>query len=351
MNFRELSGEQRRQLVDTQQVASVWRVADDEKRRRFAGGMRWANRNGAEYLLRKVGKEETSLGVRNSATEAMYAAFMDGRSANKEKLRALTERIETMAPVNRAMNLGRMPVIAARIARRCDEKGLLGQQLFIVGANALYAYEALAGVQISTDIIATGDLDLLQDTRRQLGLALDKTVRESGLIGLLQSVDKSFTVPRSRNFRAANKDGYLVDLIRPQARNAFLDRSPSALTDLPDDMEGAAIFGLDWLINAPKVEAIALDDRGYPARLVVIDPRVFALHKAWVSDRPDRAPVKRTRDRAQALAAAVIAKRYLRLEFDSPDMAALPATLRQSASDLLERAQSVAPPAGETPNW
>lgn len=351
MNFRELSAEQRRQLVDTQQVYNVWRMADEDKRRRFAGGMRWAVRNDVEYLLRKVGKEETSLGARNGDTEAIYAAFMEGRSANKEKLKSLAGRIDAMAAVNRAMNLGRVPVIAARIARRCDEKGLLGQQLFIVGTNALYAYETLAGVQIPRGIVATGDLDLLQDTRRQLGLALDKTVRESGLIGLLQSIDRSFALPRSRSFRAANKDGYLVDLIRPRARNVFLDKSPSALTDLPEDMEGAAIFGLDWLINAPKVEAVALDERGYPVRLVVIDPRVFALHKAWVSDRPDRDPVKRTRDRAQAVAAAVIAKRYLRLEFDSPDVAALPATLRQSAPGLLEQAERAVPPVGETPDW
>ena len=351
MYFSELSGEQRRQFIDTQQVYGAWRDADAEKRRRFAGSMRWGERNGTDYLLRKVGSRETSLGPRNAETESVYNAFMDGRTANKEKLESLAKRLDAMAPVNRAMGLGRMPTIAARIVRRCDEKGLLGQQLFIVGTNALYAYEAIGGVQIASGLVASGDIDLLYDARRRLSLAFEKGIRERGLIGLLQQVDKSFGMPQPRSFRASNKDGYLVDLIRPQPRNVFKDTTSSALTDLPEDMEGAAVFGLAWLINAPKVEAVVLDERGYPVRLVVIDPRIFALHKAWLAERPDRDPVKAPRDREQALAAALIAKRYMRLSFDSSDMTALPAALREAAPGLIGQAESTDASGGEKPNW
>jgi hypothetical protein len=349
--LNELNGEQRRQLIDTQQVYGAWRDSDAEKHRRFAGSMRWAERNGTDYLLRKVGSRETSLGPRSGEIESTYTAFMDGRKANKEKLESLAKRLDAMAPVSRAMGLGRMPTIAARIVRRCDEKGLLGQQLFIVGTNALYAYEAIGGVQFASGLVASGDIDLLYDARRRLSLALDKDIRESGLIGLLQQVDKSFSMTRPRSFRASNKDGYLVDLIRPQPRNLLRDTAPSALTDLSDDLEGAAIFGLAWLINGPKVEAVVLDERGYPVRLVVIDPRIFALHKAWVAERPDRDPVKAPRDREQALAATLIAKRYMRLPFDSPDMTALPAALRDMAPSLIEKAESTDSSSGETPNW
>src|SRR5690349_20575546 len=89
--IKELTGEQRRQLIDTQQVYEVWRHADLEKRRRFLGSMRWAERNGTAYLLRKVGSGETSLGPRNSETESAYAAFMAGRRANREKLAGLSQ--------------------------------------------------------------------------------------------------------------------------------------------------------------------------------------------------------------------------------------------------------------------
>lgn len=336
MHINELSGEQQRQSIDTLQVYQAWREARQDKERRFAGSMRWAERNGIDYLLRKVGSRETSLGARGAKTEEAYSAFLAGRRANKEKLEALGTRLEAMGPINRAMGLGRLPTMAARIIRKCDEKALLGKQLFVVGTNALYAYESLAGVRVSSDIVATEDIDLLFDTRRKLDLAVESTLRQSGLIGLLQSVDKSFTVQYPRSFRAANKDGYLVDLIRAQPRNAVASKSHASLSDAPDDLAGAEIFGLDWLINAPKVKAVALDDRGYPVQMIVIDPRVFALHKFWVSSRPDRDPLKRRRDKDQALAAAVIARRFLGLKFEAPEVTNQPEPLRAAATELLD---------------
>jgi hypothetical protein len=350
--FSDLPVDRRRQLIDTQQVYAAWREADADKRRRFAGGMRWARRGGREYLLRKVGKRETSLGPRSPDTEEAYRAFTDGRTTNRERLRRLTARLDEMAPVNRAMALGRFPAVAARIARRCDQAGLLGRQLFVVGTNALFAYEAMAGVRIESGLIATGDIDLLYDARQRLSLALRDDLRGGGLLGLLRQVDKSFELPGPRAYRATNQDGYLVDLIRPEARNVFARRDRAALTDLPEDMEGAAIFGLDWLINAPKVDAVVLDERGYPARIVAVDPRVFAIHKAWLAERPDRDPVKAGRDREQARAAARIATRYLRLSFDAPDLSAVPAAMRQAADDLAADGPATDAGAdGDTPDW
>ena len=116
MNIKSLSGEQRRQLIDSQQVWGVWRALSQEKKRRFVGGMRWARRGRSEYLLRKIGSSEKSLGVRGPETEAAYAAFMAGRKSNKDQLTDIVKRLDEMAPVNRAKGLGRMPRIAARIA-------------------------------------------------------------------------------------------------------------------------------------------------------------------------------------------------------------------------------------------
>jgi hypothetical protein len=314
--INDLSGEQRRQLIDTRQVYEAWRSANDASLHRYAGSMRWAARNGTEYLLRKTGSSETSLGSRGQQTEATYDAFVRGRKENHDRLEGLKARLDKLAPVNRAMGLSRVPRVAARILQQCDEHHLLGEHLIVVGTNALFAYEALAGVQIESDLIATGDIDLLYDARRHISFAL-KGIRTEGLIGLLRKVDRSFAVTQSRGYRASNRDGYLVDLIRPEAKDAFRDRLPASLADLPDDLEGAAIFGLTWLINSPKVEAVAIDERGEPVRLVVIDPRTFALHKAWLSERPDREPLKVKRDLEQAKAAATIATQYLRLSFES----------------------------------
>jgi hypothetical protein len=331
--INELKGTQRRQLIDTQQVFEVWRAARVERERRFNGGMRWVTRSGKDYLLRKIGKREKSLGPRSPELEAAYTAFVAGRKDNSDRLAQLAKRLDEYAPINVAMGLGRMPVIAARILRECDNAGLLGEQIFVVGTNALFAYEALAGVFVASDIVASGDIDLLYDARQRLSIAVND-VQERGLIGLLRNVDKSFFPFRPRGYRAANRDGYLVDLIRPEPRDVFRDKLRSAVTDLPDDLDGAPIFGLTWLINAPKVEAVPIDESGYPVRVVAIDPRAFALHKAWISKRADRDPVKASRDLEQAKAAATIANRYLRLPFDSPSLTALPAALRKLVEHL-----------------
>jgi hypothetical protein len=349
LDLKPLSAEQRRQLVDTQQVYEAWRGVNEESNRRFAGSMRWGKRNGTEYLLRKVGKTETSLGVRSKETEAAYGAFSRGRTDNKNRLTGLSTRIDELARVNVAMGLGRVPNIAARILRECDERGLLGEQLVVVGTNALYAYEVLAGVHLASGLVASGDIDLLYDARRHISLAVS-SISTSGLIGVLQTVDESFATTHPRSFRATNRSGYLVDLIRPEAKDVFKDNLRTALTDLPDDLEGAAIFGLGWLVNSPKLEAIAVDDKGYPARLVVIDPRAFALHKAWLSKRPDREQIKAMRDLEQAKAAAIIATRYLKKSFDAAELTALPNALREIAPRLIEDLNAPLKPATK-PNW
>lgn len=347
--INELPVEKRRQLIDTQQTYAAWRATEMDFRRRFAGSIRWGERNGSDYLLRKTGKAETSLGPRSPRTEEAYRAFLSGRDATNDRLRGLAAKLDELAPVNVAMGLGRLPRIAAQILRLADEQGLLGEQLLVLGTNAIYAYEILAGVQVQSGLVATSDIDLLFDARRRLSLAFGD-FRASGLMGLLRKADQSFAPVRPRAFRASNRDGYLVDLIRLEARDVFRDRRPAALTDLPDDLEGAAIFGLDWLINSQRLEAVVIDERGYPARMAVIDPRAFALHKAWLSARSDREPVKATRDLQQAEAVAIIASRYLRRRFEDPELSALPKELRDLAPKLIDAATGNPPPS-DRPNW
>ena len=79
----------------------------------------------------------------------------------------------------------------------------------------------------------------------------------------------------------------------------------------------------------------------------MLDPRAFALHKAWLSRRKDREPVKAVRDLEQAKAAASIAGRYLKKSFDSPELAALPAAMRDMASMLGD----IDPPKASRPEW
>lgn len=203
--------------------------------------------------------------------------------------------------------------------------------MLVVGTNALFAFEALAGVQIASGLTATGDIDLLFDSRRRISFVTGEKITLSGLIGVLRKVDRSFKPLQPRAFRATNRDGYLVDLIRSQTRSVLKDNVPTLITPLADDLDGAPMEGLQWLINAPKTEAMAIDERGYPVRIPTVDPRIFALHKAWLARRPDRSAVKATRDREQAEAAAAISQNYLKLPLDSDYLKAFPTSLREAA--------------------
>jgi hypothetical protein len=71
-----------------------------------------------------------------------------------------------------------------------------------VGSNALYGYEVLAGVHFHSEIIATGDLDVLLDTREQLRISVNE--ESPRFIELLKKPDKSFQISDRQTFRAIN---------------------------------------------------------------------------------------------------------------------------------------------------
>lgn len=102
-----------------------------------------------------------------------------------------------------------------------------------------------------------------------------------------------------------------------------------------NDLEAVAIDGLIWHESAPAFEGVAIDARGVPVRLVVPDPRAFAVHKLWLSAKPDRNPLKRRRDEAQARGVAALTARYLtHLPFE-------PGALRNFPSALVEKAAAL----------
>jgi hypothetical protein len=334
MTYAELRPDQQRQLIDAVETFGAWREADVHRRRRFAGSMRWVERGGRQYLLRKIGSREQSLGPRSSETEEAYERFLGGRERNQDQLAGLAAKLDQMAPVNKALGLGRVPTIAARILRRLDEHDLLGNQLMVVGTNALFAYEARAGIRIASEYLATEDVDLLLDSRQRLSL-FGREIRETGLLGLLRRRDHSFAPRRSLDFRAVNREGYHVDLIRPEERDVMRSTAPDSLSSLVEELHGSPIAGLNWLVNAPKFEAVAISDDGYPVPIICPDPRVFALHKAWIAQDQKRDPRKKSRDMDQAKIAVGIAASRLGMPLDDDTvLTVLPAALRVNKSQL-----------------
>lgn len=334
--FRSLTGEQLRQVINLEQTYEAFRSAQAERDQRFRGSMSWKQVGGHQYLYRKISDRWMSLGPRSTETEHSFAQFHEGRAAVRARIKDLDQRIRTMAPINRAMRLGRVPWDAARVMRRVERSSVLRDSLSVVGTHALFAYERLAGGQFDRAAVATDDIDLLFDHRRRLRLV---TTANEGLMGALRAADPTFTPVARGSYRAVNAKGFMVDLIQPMPRFPSSAATQTRITE-KDELTAAEIEGLAWLQNCPQITQIVIDERGYPLRMKVPDPRAFALHKLWVSEQPSRDRVKALRDKGQAIAVAGLVLRYLpALRFDDESLKALPSTLRDRASELLELAR------------
>lgn len=340
MYFQELDSDQRRELVNTQQRYLAWKRAEAE-RARFKGSMVWNADKGIEYLVRsdydkKTGiRRQRSLGRRSPATEEQKRQFDDGRDKARTRHAEIEAVLKRQAALNRAVGLGRVPLLGARIIRALGSAGLLGTSIRIVGTNAIYAYEAAAGVFVEASLTATEDIDLLFDARRRIGFASTDDLSERTIMSLLRRIDRSFERDKSR-FRAVNREGYLVDFIKPLPNPPWAEqREQISNGQNSEDLIAAGMHGLQWLESAPPFEAMAIDEAGMPLTIVAPDPRAFAVHKLWLSGRPDRPAVKRQRDRLQAEAVAQLVARYLlHLPFEETDLTAIPLKLVHEARPL-----------------
>ncbi|MDI4663792.1 nucleotidyltransferase domain-containing protein [Xanthobacter autotrophicus] len=339
IEINELNRDQLRERVNTAQRYQAWRDAR-ERLSGFRGSLVWHRSGDGDYLLRSyydsagIRRQKTE-GIRAPETERLKAQWDAQRDEATAREKALREVLARQASVNRALQLGRVPLLGARIIRAIDAAGLLGRGLRIVGTNAIYAYEAAAGVTVDASITTTEDMDLLMDARRSLRLAAAADIKDGTLISLLRKIDRSFERTR-QNFRAANRDGYLVDLI-PPAVDPPWRRGDVRIGASEEELTAIPIDGLAWLESAPAFEAVAIDEKGAPVRIVATDPRVFAAHKLWLSRQPGRDPLKRRRDEAQAKAVGRIVTRELaHLPYEADDLRMLPRAVFEAARPLFD---------------
>ncbi len=322
MDFHELDNEQRRQLIDAQQAFNSWQR--NVEALNALGTLRWQSSKGSRYLYEVHDEVRKSLGRETPALVQRKARHDEQRQGLKTLVDGLKKRLDRMAPVNRALGLGRMPNIAADIIRELDRQNLLGSHIIVAGTNALYAYEAATGTVLGGEHVATADADLLWDSRRSLALAATG-IKPQGIMGLLRRVDPTFKA--DYGFNATNSQGYIVDLLCPESEAPQAKRTPN-------DLEAVPMAGAEWLLAAPHLTEIVIASDGWPLRIVVPEPRTFALHKLWVSRRPDRQPLKRPRDAAHARLVAELARKYLGKNFSAKEMPWLPDELKGLLKDL-----------------
>lgn len=331
MSFSELSPNQLRIAIDVRQTYEAYRDAHRQALQ-YVGGLTWKTVNGTDYLIKIINRTggNKSLGARSPKTERIHTEFVSGKIRAKEREAGLERTVGEFAGMSRQLGLNRAPAIVAATLRKLDNFGLLGKNLMVIGTNALYGYEAAAGVHFEPGLLATTDMDFLWDARTALKLAmLDAEVAEAGVLAILRKLDKSFEPVRHSQFRAVNKDGFYVDLVKQMPSPPWKKGEPERMAS--GDLTPSDLPNIKWLLASEKFSSIVIGQDGQPAPMVAPDPRAFAVYKQWLSAQPDREPNKQRRDQLQALAVVeLLQAKFPHLPLDGNALRMFPKAVRQT---------------------
>jgi hypothetical protein len=187
----------------------------------------------------------------------------------------------------RALRLPLIPAEAAQILREADRRSLLGTHLLVIGTNAVAAYFIEAGGRIMNAPAETQDFDLAW-------AAENADEDDNPVWAMLNSVDSTYTVNTERTFQARNAKAYEVELLVAPSKVRTMGRNVRP-TPVPLEEQ-------EWRLNGRFVTRVVVGRDATPARLVVPDPRWFALQKLWMSEQSKRNPLKRAKDAKQGIA-------------------------------------------------
>lgn len=288
--FQDIGDDARRQYIDARaafEALEAGRVQAAAVR----GGMYWKTVKGTDYLVRtSAGNAQKSLGPRSADTEAMYAGFTERKGQAEARAKELAATVQRHRRLNRALYVGRVPTVVVEILEMLHRQNV-AEHFTVVGTHAIYAYEAAAGVRVESAAVATRDVDLLWDTRKRFKLATQLKRLDSSMLALLRKVDKTFALVDGQRYTAVNSQGFEVDILRREvqepARNA------------------------EQLVSAPRFSAIVVGASGQMARMNTVHPLAFARFKRWLAVRPDRDPLKVSRDVLQADTVEQLVGEYL----------------------------------------
>jgi hypothetical protein len=262
-----------------------------EAERELAGlpyGMRWKISAGREYLCRIIDRQgnATSLGPRSPETEAILDGYRERKAAAQARREGAADRLAQTARLV-VLRLPMIPAEAAAILREADRRSFLGSHLLGVGTNAIPAYCIEAAGRIPAAPDETDDFDMTW-------IAVGVDPASSPVWAMLKAVDPTYTVNTERPFQAWNAKAFEFELLAAPSRLPGMGRrdQPRPL-HMPEQ---------EWLLKGRPVSHAVVARDGSPARLVVPDPRWFALQKLWLSAQDKRNPLKRGKDERQGMA-------------------------------------------------
>lgn len=306
--FLEIDDAAKRQYIDAISVFRAWEEAS-KAASEVRGGMYWKRAGQNEYLIRtSPSNSQKSLGPKSAETEAIHQKFFARKAALEQRETDLRERVQLSQRLNRALHVGRVPVIVVDILNMLAAQGI-AEYFTVVGTHALYAYESAAGVRVvDRSAMETQDIDLLWDVRKRLQFMGDMKILGSSMIGLLKKVDPTFMVRSDQQYTATNSKGFEVDILRREAEEN--DPHPVRLSEAEDDFWVTQARKAGVLLSAPRFSSVVVATTGRMARMNTISPTVFVQFKRWLAEQPDRDPLKRSRDRRQADVVEALIEEY-----------------------------------------
>jgi hypothetical protein len=267
-----------------------------------------------EYLYEAIDRINNgkSLGRMTPELELRLTEYQTAKRELKDRGARARSLVEEIGRIARPLRLPRVADMAGELLRELDRRGLLDGTLLVVGTSCIPAYSLEAGGMIAEAPDETEDFDLAWTASELSDEAL--------LWAALKAVDPTFTVNTERMFQARNRDAYEVELLVAPSRKDTLGRfeKPCPIP-LPEQ---------EWLLLGKPVDQVVPCRNATAARLVVPDPRWFALHKLWLGNQAKRNPLKRGKDLRQGAAVLdAVAEAMPQYPLDEAFAAAIPAEL------------------------
>jgi hypothetical protein len=325
--------EQARILINLAQHYEVWMEAQ-QGASALPYGMTWKTVNNKHYLYELIDRRGNgkSLGPRSRETEMAYNTYREEKEASGFRLDSSRKVLAETCAVYRSIRLPLIAAEAAKILREADKRHMLGEQVLVVGTNAMAAYCIEAGGFINDAPGETQDFDMTWS-------AADVLDDGTPIWAMLKAVDCTYTVNTERPFQARNASAYEVELLAAPSRIRTLRKG--------DKPRPIPLEEQEWLLLGHPVDHVVVARDGSPARLVVPDPRWFALQKLWMSVQGKRNPLKRTKDAKQGTALLnAIRDTMPQYPLDAAFEAEIPSELKSHYEGWRDTAQPAS-----TPEW
>lgn len=285
MDFQPFSDEQARVIVNLDQAYQVWiealRTLND-----MPYNMRIKEISGREYLYEVTDRRGSmrSRGPLDPGKQLEFDQYKAEKAELKDRLARSKETLKEQASLYRALRLPMLPAEAGKILREADRLRFLGEQAMVVGTNALIAYALEANGFIRDAPDATLDFDMALT-------GVDADEDRPTLWKVLKEADMTYSVNTERPFQARNAKAYEVEILSAPSRiGGQIAQDRPRPIPLPEQ---------EWLLNGRQVDRVVGVRDGEAARMVVPDPRWFALQKLWLAEKPERDPQKKSKDRKQ----------------------------------------------------